>query len=213
MLRPILAAFCGGTLLMVTAATATLLPSFHRAPAKAPAPASSAAEPIERLDLLETLRSAHRPRVGAVADDFDVKDEIGARFHLRSLLDRPLLLSAFCTCAHCKATARLWSDLQRKFPNRFNAGAVVALPRGEQLFDFHDELRVTFPLIPDADHTLSAHYPGPGEGYAGLACPRAWVIGRDGRYRYVMPAGKVPGAKELREIAHALELPTQSTEK
>lgn len=212
MLRPILVAFCAGTLLMVSAATATLLPSLRRAPAPAASRTGSAEEPIERLDLLETLRAAPRPRVGALAEDLDVKDEIGARFHLRALLDRPLLLSAFCTCERCKATARLWSDLQRKFPNRFNAGAVVALPRGEQLFDFHDELRVTFPLIPDPDHSLSAHYPGPGEGYGAMGCPRAWVIGRDGRYRYVMPAGKVPGAKEMREIARALSLSSSPTE-
>jgi hypothetical protein len=82
----------------------------------------------------------------------------------------------------------------------------VALPKGDALFRFHDELHVNFPLIPDPDHALSARYPGEGEGSEALGCPRAWVIGKDGRYRYVMPQGAAPDANVLRPILRALGL-------
>src|SRR5437870_1692044 len=84
------------------------------------------------------------------------------------------------------------------------AGALISLPRGDQLFDFHDSAGVKFPLIPDPDHAISARFRGPGEGYASLGCPRAWVIGTDGRIRYVMPMGSAPTPGTLAAIERAL---------
>jgi peroxiredoxin len=163
-------------------------------------------EPLERLDLIQAVREARRPRVGEVAEDLDVADEIGARFHLKSRLDRPLLLGAFCSCGACRRTAAAWSRLHARYPAQFSAAALLALPKGDALYAFHDSLQVNFPLIPDPNHALSARYPGAGEGSAALGCPRAWVIGKDGRYRYVMAQGSEPTPEVLRSVTKALGL-------
>src|SRR5262249_28072733 len=99
-----------------------------------------------------------------------------------------------------------WSRLLRQHPRDFIAAALIALPKGEPLWDLHDNAGVIFPLIADPDHSLSARYPGPGEGSAALGCPRAWVIGRDGRYRYIMPMGSAPTPEVMRQITRALGL-------
>jgi peroxiredoxin len=163
-------------------------------------------QPIERFDLIEIVNSARPIRIGVAFPDFEARDEIGAPFRLTSHLDRPLLFGAFCTCTRCRETAGRWTDLLRRHPAEFTAAALVALPRGDQLFEFHDGLGINFPLIPDPDHRLSARYPGPGSGYAALGCPRAWVIGTDGRCRYVMPMNAAPTEATLAAITRALHL-------
>jgi peroxiredoxin len=205
-MRAFFITFCVCTIALTTGAVAMVLPQFT--PAKA-ANVSGGRAPgsVERMDLVEAVASAKRPKVGAQMADFETKDEIGVDFQLHEQLDRPLLFGAFCTCSTCKETARVWSALVRKYPSQFRAAALVSLPKGDQLFDFHDSLRVKFPLVPDPDHRFSALFPGPGEGYEALGCPRAWVVGRDGKCKYVLPMGHAPDAKAMNSIRRALGLP------
>lgn len=206
MLKPVLIAFAtGASVLVASAFFVTSVPQKVSAIEQYAAPKSET--PLERLDLLQAVREARRPKLGEVAEDLDVPDEIGARFHLAAHRDRPLLLGAFCSCGACRRTAVAWSRLHARFPGQFSAAALIALPKGDAVFRFHDELRVNFPLIPDPAHALSARYPGEGEGSAALGCPRAWVIGTDGRYRYVLPQGTAPNPTVLRSIGSALGLP------
>jgi len=205
MWKPLLIAFATGTAVLISSALFV-----SSVPQKVSALErygnSKPSEPLERLDLIQSVREARRPKVGEVAEDLDVTDEIGARFHLATRLDRPLLLGAFCSCGACRRTAAAWSRLHARYPAQFSAAALVALPKGDALYGFHDSLKVNFPLIPDPDHALSARYPGKGEGSEALGCPRAWVIGRDGRYRYVMPQGSEPTPQVLRAVAKSLGL-------
>ena len=210
MLKPLLIATLAGTSLLLGGALfATTQPDRSSALERYAGNTASSApptQPIERLDLIETVRSAPKPRVGAVAEDLDATDEIGARFHLTTKLDRPFLFGAFCSCGVCRRTAARWSELHARYFREFSAGALLALPKGDAVFEFHDSLQVNFPLVPDQDHALSARYPGEGAGSAALECPRAWVIGKDGRYRYVMPQGSEPTPEVLRNICQALGL-------
>lgn len=208
MLRTLVIAFAAGTTLLVASALfvssaprkVSALEQYAGRKVQQPSP------PLERLDLIQAVREARRPKVGEPAADLDVTDEIGARFHLTARLDRPLLLGAFCSCGTCRRTASAWSRLSTRYPAQFSAAALLALPKGDAIFQFHDTLGVNFPLIPDPNHSLSARYPGVGEGSEALACPRAWVIGKDGRYRYVMPQSAPPSPQVLRAVAKALGL-------
>ena len=212
MYRPLLIGFACGAVLFVSAAVATVLPDLHASPhtsASKPATAAAAegSDGIERLDLLQSVRAAKHPQVGAEAPDFIAKDEIGSTFQLSTHHDRPQLFGAFCTCKTCQETAQAWSALSRQYSTKFTTTALIAMPAGEKLYGFHDRLRLTFQLIPDPEHQLSAQFPGPGEGYAAMGCPRAWVIGKDGRYKYVMPMGSRPTATVMGNIRRALGLP------
>lgn len=206
MLKPWLLTFCIGTALLLGGAGLFLLPAQPRPRHFETSSSLASAARLERLDILETVRTSSRPRVGALAGDLDARDDIGARFHLEAFRGRPVLFGAFCSCSACVETSRRWNELVWQYPGRFAAAALLAVPRGTALFQFHDAHDIRFPLIPDADHALSAQYPGPGQDYAALGCPRTWVIGPDGRYVYIAPMGRAPTPAILASIRRALGL-------
>lgn len=205
-LLPWLLGAAAGSLLLVAAGTAVMLAESKEAPKDHWAQSDTAT--IERIDVLESVRNAHLPRVGDPAEYLDAPDEVGARFFLQGQAkEKPVLLGAFCTCATCRATARWWQKLARQYPGRFSVAAMVSLPKGSPILNFQDQEGVRFPLLPDPGHNLSIRFPGPGSGSEALGCPRAWVVGRDGRYRYVMPMGAAPTPKVQSAIRQALGLP------
>jgi len=203
--KPYLAGFAVGSLILVSAAAAVVM---GQGGAKRD---DRWAEPntaqYQRIDIIETIQNSRKPKVGETAQLLDAKDEVGARFHLQRQLElKPVLLGAFCACEKCRETGKWWQKLLDQYPGKFQAAAIVAVPSGEPAVNFVDRLRLRFPIIPDPSHSLSAQFPGPGEGNESLGCPRAWVIGRDGKYRYVMPMGSVPTSAIQREIRRALAL-------
>ncbi len=209
--RTLLFSFLAGVLLLLAASACVLVPGL--APRTAMA-AYTETRPVAAppRDAVAEANRAPRPEVGAEAPDLDVSDEIGAEFHLRSHRGRPVLLSVFCPCAVCRETAQRWRDLFHEHPRDFVAAALVALPKGDALFDFHDSLRLNYVLIPDPSRVLAAAYPAPGAGPAALTCPRAWVIDRTGRYRYVVPAGAAPSPAVLAKVRRALGIPEPGAE-
>lgn len=206
MLKLWILAGLGGSAALVATALLLTPPS---APQKSAYFESRSPAPLERIDLIQAVRDATPPAVGRAAPPLDEPDEVGARFNLQThCRQQPVLLGAFCTCSRCRKTAKAWEELLQRWTGRFTAAAIVALPKDDPIIRFHDELRLSFPLMPDPQHTLSAQFPGPGEGSEALACPRAWVIGRDGRFRYVMPMASEPTADVLARISAALGLPS-----
>lgn len=205
MLKLWILAGLGGSAALVAAALVLTPPP---APQKSAYFESRPPAPLERIDLIQAVRDATPPSVGKPAPILDEPDEVGARFNLQAHYgQRPVLLGAFCTCSRCRETATAWEKLLKRWPGRFTAAAIVALPKDDPVIRFHDELGLSFPLIPDPQHALSAQFPGPGEGSEALACPRAWVIGRDGRFQYVMPMASDPTPAVLAKITAALGLP------
>lgn len=201
----ILGTLCGSILL--AGAAAGLVLSSPPGPARSPYFAEKPEAPLERIDTLEAVRSAVRPHVGERAQPIVTVDEVGAPFNLEAqYTQRPVLLGAFCACTRCRETAAAWEKLLRRHPGQFTAAAIVALPKGDPIIEFDNSLRLSYPLLPDPNHALSSRFPGPGSGSEALRCPRAWVIGRDGRYRSVMPMAAAPTARVLARIAGALGL-------
>lgn len=211
MLKLWLFSFGGGVcLLACTAAGLTLVQSRRADPYRWAGPTAGSPPHYERIDAIEAVKSARLPRVGETAEYLSEPDEVGAPFYLQGhLREHPVLLGAFCTCSTCRETAKWWNRLAKKRPGKFQAAAIVSLEPGGPSIAFSMELGLGFPLLPDPNHALSARFPGPGQGSAALGCPRAWVIGKDGRYRYVMPMGSAPTPAVRKAIVRALGLTSE----
>jgi peroxiredoxin len=105
-------------------------------------------------------RSKDRIKIGDPAPDFTVTDINGKPFHLSSWRGNPVVLRFWSTdCQYCRADTPIFNHFFEKYKERglvvayINRGADEELVRG-----FAEDLDIPFPMIIDADLSISKNY-------------------------------------------------------
>jgi peroxiredoxin len=141
--------------------------------------AAFASDPLAQMGVV-------KPRVRMEAPAFDLRDIQGGRKGLTDFKGKVILLNFWATwCPDCReempSLEKLWGK------NKSKGVVIIAVAvgsRSKEVESFARKLRLTFPILLDADGTVR-------RDYEVTALPMTYIIGKDGKI-----SGRMYGGRE-----------------
>lgn len=134
------------------------------------------------LGLVLTLSAANAEALdsGAKMPEIGLKDLSGKPVSLASLAGKVVVIDFWATwCAPCKEELPVLQKLHKKYGSQGLAIVGISVDKDAgNLPDFLKKLAVTFPIVHDANHTVTGRYAPP-------RMPSSYIVDRKGIVKYV----------------------------
>jgi cytochrome c biogenesis protein CcmG/thiol:disulfide interchange protein DsbE len=154
------------------------------------------------LVLTLVAASAHALDAGAKMPEIGLTDLSGKPVSLASLAGKVVVVDFWATwCAPCKEELPVLQKLYKKYSAQGLVIVGVSVDKdAANLPDFLKKLAVTFPIVHDANHTVTSKYSPP-------RMPSSYIVDRKGTVKYVHGGFRADDAavfeKQIQELLGA----------